>query len=260
MSEVADSSSTAAPVLPPPATAPSKGPFARLIGALFSPGETFEDIARKPDVLVPILVFVLIGYACTVITVPRMTFDTLLETQHEAMRKQNPQMTDKDFESVDRITMAFTKVMTWLGPLVGVVMYLVFAGVFYLVFRMFGGQGTFKQALSATLYAWVPMILFSIVMTVVIAMRGTFDPIEMPILVKSNPAFLTDMKEHPVLFSFFSSLDVFTVWVLALMSFGYSSMSKLSRVKSFVIVFSVYFAWVFVKLGFAAMNAARMKA
>lgn len=254
MSEIVDPSTT------PSVSAPTKNTFARLAGALFAPAETFEDIARKPDVLIPILLFVLIGYISAFITVPRMDFDAMMEQQHEVMKAKNPNMTEKDFEPIDKMTRAFTKVVSWLGPLIGVLFYVVIAAVFLLAFRLFGGQGTFTQSLSATLYAWVPLVLFSIVMTAIIAMKGSWDPTQLATLVKSNPAFLVDMKAQPVLFALLSSFDVFTIWTLVLMSFGYAAMSKLSRAKSAVLVFSIYFAWVFVKLGLAAINAARMKA
>jgi hypothetical protein len=236
----------------PPVMAPPKSFFARLAGAIFSPGETFEDIARKPDVLMPLLLFVLIGYACSFITIPRMDMDNVIEQQHAAMRAKNPQMQEKDFETIDRMTRAFAKVVGWIGPVLGVVSYLILAGVFLLAFRLFGGQGTFVQSLSATLYAWVPLVLFSILMTIIIAARGTWDPSGVATLVKSNPAFLVEMKEQPVLYSLLSSFDVFTFWTLALLSL-------FSRAKSAILVFSIYFAYVFVKLGFAAMGAARMK-
>jgi hypothetical protein len=226
---------------------------------VFSPAETFEDIARKPDVLMPLLLFVLIGYAGSFITIPRLDLDSVIEQQHAVMKAKNPQMQEKDFETIDRMTRAFTKVIGWIGPVLGVAIYLILAGVFLLAFRLFGGQGTYLQALSATLYSWVPLILFSILMTIIIAVRGSFDPTTAATIVRSNPAFLVDMKEQPVLYSLLSSLDLFTFWTLTLMSFGYAAMSRFSRVKSAIFVFCIYFGYVFVKLGFAAMNASRMK-
>ncbi|HEV8482119.1 MAG TPA: hypothetical protein VGV87_01065, partial [Blastocatellia bacterium] len=37
------------------------GPLQRLIGILFSPGETFVDINRKPTWLAPLLISIVIG-------------------------------------------------------------------------------------------------------------------------------------------------------------------------------------------------------
>lgn len=239
--------------------APAKNPFQRMAGALFAPAETFADIARKPDFLVPLIVFVLIGYATSIFTVPRLNLDAMLEQQHEAMRAKNPQLTDKDFESMDRFTIAITKFMSWIGPLLGIALLAALAAIFYLAFRLMGGEGTFPQAFSATLYAWMPMVIFSIVMTVVIVARGSWDPTLAATLVKSNPAFLVDMKAQPALFSLLASLDIFTIWVLVLFTYGYAAMSRFSRAKSAAIVFTLYFVFVFVKVGFAALAAGMQK-
>jgi hypothetical protein len=254
MTEAADSSS-----LSPAPAGRALNPFQRLAGALFAPAETFADIARKPDVLVPLLLFILIGYATTLVVMPRMDFSTVLDQQREAMHKQKPEMTDKDFEPIARMTMAFAKVAGWVGPLIGAIFYIIIAAIFLLIFRLFGGEGTFVQSLSATLYGWVPMLLFSILMAIVVGVRGTFDPSTAATIVKSNPAFLVDMKEQPVLFSLLSSLDLFTIWTLVLFSIGYAAMSRLSKKTSAILVFGAYFAMVVVKLGFAALTASRMK-
>ena len=68
--------------------APKKNSFERIAGALFSPGETFADIARKPDFLVPLLVIIIIGYVCTFVMVPRMDWDAVGAQQEQALKKQ----------------------------------------------------------------------------------------------------------------------------------------------------------------------------
>jgi hypothetical protein len=92
-------------------------------------------------------------------------------------------------------------------------------------------------------------------MAIVVASRGAFNPTEAATLVKSNPAFLVEQKAQPALFSLLSSLDVFTIWTLVLAVFGFSAMSRLSRKTSAVIIFSLWIAFVFVKIGIAALTA-----
>ena len=245
-----------APV-PPVAAEPSKNVFQRIVGVLFSPGETFADIARRPDILWPLLLLLVIGYATTFMLVPRMDMDAALAEQAAQMKKQNPNMTDDDIERIGRIGKASMKVMQFIGPLIGVIMYLVIALVLWGAARMMGGQGEYKQALSATLYAWVPLVLFSIILTIVAVARGSIDPTEMAVAVKSNPAFLVDMKEHPVLFSLLSNFDIFTIWTIVLLAFGFSAVTRLSKAKMATIIVVLYAIVILAKLGFAAMGAAR---
>jgi hypothetical protein len=249
--------SAAAPVTDPPA----KNSFQRIVGVLFAPAETFRDIARKPDILVPLLLIVIVTYVTVALTAPRMDWDAVVAQQEEAMRKQNPNMTDADMERVAKFTKAGGTVFAYTMPLFFIAWYAIVAGVLLLAVRLFGGEGTYKQAFSATLYAWMPMLLAGIVGTVVVLVRGgLIDPQAMQTLVKSNPAFLVDIKEQPILFSLLSSLDIFTIWYLILLVIGFAALSRLSKTKVAVIVISLWLVTVVIKVGMAALGAARMKA
>jgi hypothetical protein len=246
------------PGAPPPDTK-KKNVFERIAGVLFAPAETFQDIARKPDILAPLLIILLVGYVSTALVMPKLDIDAITSQQAEQMRKQNPNLGEEDMARMERMTAAGAKVFGWLGPVMGVIWYAILAGILLLAFRLFGGEGTYKQALSTTLYAWIPLVLFSIIVTIVVTARGTFDPTTAATLVKSNPAFLVDMKEQPLLFSLLSNFDVFTIWTIFLLIVGFSTLSKTSRAKAATIVLSLWAAMIVVKLGFAALGASRMK-
>lgn len=256
MSENADALQSPTLPLPPP-----KNFFQRFIGVIISPTETFQDIARKPDVLVPMIVFVLLSYATSFFTIPKIDWESVTAQQTEAMKAKNPNMSQSDIDRVTKITQAFGKVMGWIGPIIGIIMWLIIAGVLFLAFKLFGGQQTFKQALSTLLYSWVPMVLYGIVLAIIIAARpGNWDPTHMATIVKSNPAFLVDMKEHAALFSLLSAIDIFTIWTLILLIIGFAICSKTSRAKAATIIISLWAIVVLVKAAFAALGAARMKA
>ena len=254
MTDIADASTT-----PQPA-APTKNTLQRIAGVLFAPAETFQDIARKPNILGPMLIIVLLGYISTFFIVQRMDWNAVSEAQMEAMKKQNPNMSQEDIARVEKMTSAMGKVVGWISPLMGVVWYVILAGVLLLVFRMMGGEGNFQQALSTTLYAWMPLLIFGLILTIVIIARGTVDPTQMATVLKSNPAFLVDMKEQAVLFSLLSNFDLFTIWTVVLLIIGFSTFTKTSRGKAAAIVISLWAVFILIKLGFAALGAARMNA
>jgi hypothetical protein len=81
----------------------------------------------------------------------------------------------------------------------------------------------------------------------------------MATVLKSNPAFLVDMKEHAVLFSLLSSLDIFTIWTIVLLIIGFAALTRSSKAKSAAIVIPLWAVVILIKVGFAAMGAARMK-
>jgi len=243
----------------PPPPEKTQNVFERIAGVLFAPAETFRDIARRPDILGPLLVILILGYATTAVVMPKMDFSSVIAQQAEQMRKQNPNMDEEQLQKMERITTASMKVFGWVAPVVMVAWYALVALVLMFAFRLFGGEVGYKQALSVTLYSWMPLVLFGIILTVVVLARGTFDPATAATLVKSNLAFLVDMKEQPVLFSLLSSFDVFTIWMIALLSIGFATVANVSKAKAAAIVISLWIATIFVKVGFAALGASRMK-
>lgn len=244
------------PYSTPPPEAPPKNSFQRIAGVLFAPAETFRDIARRPDFLVPLLVILAVMYLSVVLTGNRIDWDAAIDQQVETIKKQRPEMAEADIRRQAEMGRAIGKVSIWFAPLLFVAGYAIVAGVLLLAVRLFGGEGTYKQAFSATLYAWMPVVLAAIIGTIVILARGgLIDPTTMQTLVKSNPGFLVDMKEQPILFAALSSLDLFGLWRLALLVFGFAALSKISRMKTAVIVISLWLALTLVKLGFAAFQA-----
>lgn len=241
---------------PPPVEAvETKGAFERIIGVLFSPGETFRDIARRPSFIVPLLLIVILGFVSTALTLPKFDYESFLQQQADVMKKKNPNFRDSDLEGMTPMLTASVKVMSWLGPLLIVLWWVIIAAILMLGTKIMGGRGTFKQAFAATVHAWIPMTIFGIILTIVIVMRGSFDPLSAATLVKSNPAFLVDMKAQPVLFAILSSLDIFTIWFVALLVIGFSELSGLSRGKTAAVVVGLWVVQILIKTGFAAMNA-----
>jgi hypothetical protein len=243
---------------PAPAAEPKPNSFARMVGALFSPNETFASVARRPDWVVPLLVIVLIGYASSFLIIPRLDWEAVSAAQAEQIKAKNPNMSQEDLDRMSRMGMAVGKVIGWIAPVVAIIWYLIVAGVLLLAFRLFGGEGTFKQAFSATLYAWMPLVLNGIVLTIVaVARGGKIDPTQMATLVKSNPAFLVSMKDQPLLYALFSSLDIFTIWTVVLLIIGFAALSRSSKAKSAAIVISLWVVCILLKLIGPAIQSLR---
>jgi hypothetical protein len=246
--------STGEAAAPPPATAAKTNVFQRMAGVLFSPAETFADIARQPNILAPLIVYVVMGLISAAIITPRFDFSSIREQQVETMRKRNMKMSEADLDRMARFGEATAKVMLWSTAVLQIAFFALVAGVLLLAFRAMGGEGRFAQAFSATLYAWVPLLIAGIVMAIVILARGSFDPATAGTMVKSNPAFLVDMKEQPVLFTLLSAIDVFSIWVVILFVFGFRALSRLSTGVSAAIVVFFWAFLVAIRVAIAAMS------
>jgi hypothetical protein len=161
-------------------------------------------------------------------------------------------------DQLDRQIEMAKKVQRFTAPLVVVFVPLtlaVVAGVFLLAFRMFGGEGTFRQSFALTAYGWVPLALSGIVTTIIVMTRGLVTQDEVASILRSNLGFLVDSHDHAILYTLLSQLDVFTIWTLSLFAIGYSFMSRLSRAASASIVVGIWMAVVLFKLAFAALTS-----
>jgi hypothetical protein len=249
---ISDSPATAPPP-PPAAPGPKPNGFQRIIGVLISPDETFASIARQPDFLAPLLLIIVLSTVGGFIFAQRVDFTA---PAREAM-EQRGNMSEAQMESAVKISAMIGKIVSYASPLVSVIILLVIAAVMLLAFRLMGGEGNFKQAFSVTLYAWMPLILFNVILVVIIAVKSGVTALDLPTLVMSNPAFLVTMKEHPLLFSLLAVIDIFAIWSLVLFIFGFSYVAGFSKSKSASVVITVWVIWTCIRLIGPAIRALR---
>lgn len=236
---------------------PKTNVFQRIAGVLFAPAKTFEEIARRPDILAPLAILVLISIVVTAMIVPKMDFETTVREQMEASGRQ---MSDADMDRAAKFGAAFAKTTAYASPILTIPILAIIAGILLLAFRLFGGEGGFKQAFSVTIYAWFPHVILSIITAVIVMSRGTVTAMEMQSAVLSNLGAFVDMKEQAVLYAVLSSIDLFTIWTLTLLTFGFAAVSKLTRAKSAILIVSLWLVTVVVKVAFAAIGAAKVQA
>jgi len=242
---------TEIPPGPPAAAPPRPNGFARIIGVLFSPNETFASIARQPDWATPLIVILVVSLVAGVIFAQRVDFTA---PAREAMEQRN--MPQDQIDRAVRITGAISKVASYCAPIISVIFLLIIAAIMLVAFRLFGGEGDFRQSFAVTCYAWMPGTIKSIILTAIVAARGA-SAMDLATLLRSNLAFLTSMKANPLLFVLLSKLDIFTFWLLALFIIGFAYVAKFSKAKSAAIVIGLWIVATLLSLIGPAIQMAR---
>lgn len=246
---------TATDVVPPSSAEPEKpNTFGRIIGVLSNPIATFESIVQRPNILGPLLIFIIISIASAVAVAVKVDFNALAREAVE----QNPSIPADKVDGAVNMTKGIMTVSMYASPVLIVLMLVITAGVCLLAFKMFGGEGDFNQALSVTIYAWFPRLIRGILGAIVMLSKGTTSLYELQNPVMSNLGFLFDPKTQPVQYALGTALDVFNLWSLVLLIIGLSAMSKLSKVKSAVIVIVLWLVVNLVSLIGPAMQAKRL--
>src|SRR3954447_19447779 len=178
-----------------PAPEPKPNPMQRIIGVLFSPDATMASIARRPDFVLPLVLLLITALVAGFVIAPHVDFASATRESMEQNKNMSPEQIDKAV----RITTSIGKIFTYLSPVLSLIGLLIIAGILLLAFRLFGGEGDFKQAFSVTCYSSVPSIIKSVVTLIIIVVRGGIVPAQaLATIVRSNLGFLADMKTNPM--------------------------------------------------------------
>lgn len=244
--------------LPTPEPAANDNSFRRLIGAIISPKETFESIARRPTWIVPVLLIVVFSLLLVFLFSQRVGWRSLIVRQDEQNSRVQKQMENMTAEQRDNMIDTQTKFaapfgygVTLVGPFIALV---VVAAVLMLAFTIvLGTKVGFKQSMGIVSYSWTPGII-GVFLGILILYLKDPSTIDLEHLVATNAgAFLSDSAPK-WLNTLLTSFDLFTFWNMILMAFGFSAIDpkKASWGKAFATVFALWFIFVLVKTGFSA--------
>jgi hypothetical protein len=221
--------------------------FSRLTGVFFEPGKTFADIVARPRWLVPMLLLILIGLAASVEMGQRIGWDRIIRHAFETnarAQSMDPQAREKAIQ----IQVKFASVSAYAGPVVAVPIYfLVVAGVLLGIFAgILSVPMKFKQALAVVAYANLPGVISGILLMVVMLLKNP-DEFNFQNPLAFNPgAFMDPLTSSKSLYSLATSLDLFTLWVIVLLTIGFKSAAprKLSFAGAFLAVLLPWCVWV----------------
>jgi hypothetical protein len=239
---------------------PAISPFGRVVGVFFSPKPTFQDIARRPAWVAPIIVLLLISIGLSVTLVRRADWVEVSKDQIAKSKfasRQIDSLTDDQKAQEYEKAAARGKIIRYVRGFIGWPLLLLVSSALYLgVFKLIGGARTnFATAFAVTTFAHLPMGLRELIAIPVLFFKdpGSIDPEN---YLASNPAaiFGSDLATWQLVP--LGSLDVFGLWALILMAVGFSATDpkKLPLGKSLGIVAGVFcsivlfftmLAWVF---------------
>lgn len=251
------------------------GALARLTGTLLSPGETFADVNRKPTWLSPLLIVMLLGLAATLFMEWRVKpdWDRFFRNQiTKSIEKSGRTMTKEEIDSAVAMQIQFAKTdltspLSALFTAVRLVVYTVFvcvlpAGIFALGLMLVQAQTTFKKILSIISWSTAATGLVGLLVFVGALMIQDQDrlrdvnPTEIATLVPTNLGVILPQDISPFVSSLIASIDVFAIWFLILLIIGFVAISGAKRItqgKVASVVLSLWFVWIIIKAGFAAV-------
>jgi hypothetical protein len=240
------------------------GPLSRLTGTLLSPGETFEDVNRKPTWIAPMIIAIITVLASTLFFSWRVKPDW-----DQIMRNQIKKRLERSGQTLSEEQMQqqveFAKKIAQFSPVIGAVftpiIYVVLAGIFALGLMFIQAKTTYKKILSVVSWSLAATGVVATIVTMASLMvrdeegLRSLDPTQSAGIVPSNVAAFLPSETSAVIKSLAGSIDVFTIWVLILLSIGFAAIAgsrKVTTGKAATVVFGFWAVFVLIKCGWAA--------
>ena len=241
----------------PPESAPEAqmGFAQRLVGVTFEPKKTFEDINRKSTWLGVFIMLSVMAMAMNYTLTTRMDRETRIRKSMEMMpihlsEEQIQQAIARPPNVTEKIGFLFT-------PLVVLVIFYVLAAIFLLAFVLTGASIPYKKILSTYYWSAAPPTIVSNLLAILFMFVKDPDTLELDPTknVASNLGLLVSEKGHPALNSLLRSIDIFSIWTIALLSIGFAAVSerKLTTKKAATIVIVLWLLGVLLKAGYNAL-------
>ncbi len=221
-----------------------------LIGALSSPAEAFSSIARRPTWLLALLVLVALSAAAVWSLYSKVDASEFLAYLEAQGRPLPPSVSGEQI-------LGWTRVSSVVGAAVVVpLLYLAVAGIFLMLFRMSGSALDFKRSLSVTVHGLLPFGIAAVIGIGLATFREqvAMREVESGGLVPSSLAVLLGDEAGSVIRALASSVDLFSIWCIMLLALGFSTVAKVSRGKSYLMVGLVWGLGVLIKVGLASLR------
>lgn len=249
---------------PLPAQVPSPAPvtpetpggfFQNLVDVYFSPREAFTRIVRSPRFLVPLAAYLLLVLGFTGIWMSKIEPREFMKMQLEESGQWDKIPAERR-EAVLEAAPTQIKIFGWLGPVVFVpLMLVVTAAVLMFVFRFFYSSETvFKQAFAIVSWVFFAVALVTTpLLLLVLQLKGDWN-VNPQDAVQANLGLLLDKSTAAKpLWALFTSIDVFSLWMVFLLAVGFA---VASRKKTSAALWGVAIPWlliVLIKVGWAAL-------
>jgi hypothetical protein len=242
---------------PADADTPAQSFPQRLMGIFVSPGETFADVALKPDFAAPLILAVLGAVAVTETMLWKIGMERIVRTSIEQSGRASnmtPEQIDQAVSQGARIGAIFAHLS---GFLVVPLSLLVIAGLGILILNLiFGARTKFKTVFSLICYANLVNLLGAL-MAVAVILFGDPDHFNAQNPVPSNVGFFLNPREvSKPLYSLASSADIFTIWFLSLIAVSLSegTCRKVKPLSIFLTFAVLWVLWVLVKMGLSMLG------
>ncbi|HXB71060.1 MAG TPA: Yip1 family protein [Candidatus Acidoferrales bacterium] len=195
------------------------GELPRIIGVFFEPAKAFEDVARRPGFLTPLLLILVANLVYYALYSQHVGWERLVRHQIEASSRGSQLTPEEREQNVQIGAKAGPLLPAFL--LAGVPLgYLICGAVLLRMVKRKSATVTFKQVFAVMCYSAIPDLLF-VALAIVVMFLKSPDDFDIRNPLPSNPGALMDPNTKSYfLHTLANSLDLFSAWKIILIALG----------------------------------------
>ena len=233
------------------------GELSRITGVFFEPAKTFEDVAKRPSFLVPMLLVMVASLVYTTLYSQHVGWERMIRHQVETSPRaaqQTPEQREQGIRMGAKIAPIFGYAISLVGIPLG---YVICAAVLLVMLKIMSANVTFKQVFAVISYSAIPGLIFIALAIVVMFLKNPDDfDIKNPLVF--NPGALMDpATSSKFLYSLASSLDLFSAWRIILVAIGLKAAAgkSLSFTAALIAVLIPWGIWVLGSASLAGLGS-----
>ena len=211
--------------------------FEDIVEIFVSPAQVFAR-RKGRGFWLALLIYTVIIAALAIATRPLMqpVYDAVWQQSSAQIMKQNPQITPEQLQKGRAIQDKFA--------VVGVVIFtpvivLVTGLILWIVGKLFDADEPLGDAMMVSTFSFFPKIL-AVVAGALIAMFADPAGITSQFSVTVGPGYFIDATTQPILAAVVGRLDIFTIWVTALLAIGLHVVGKIPLSKAAIAAIIVW--------------------
>jgi hypothetical protein len=228
----------------------------RVVDTFVAPTKTFIDIRRNASWWLPFLLSILVSVAFAASIDRKIGFDQVAQTNINRSAQTQQSMSnlpDAQREQTIHKIGAFTRVVSYLYPVLGLIFALICAGILMLTFNFgLGAKASYKEYLAVWFYAGLPFLIKFLLAATAIFAGVSAEQFDINNPVGTNVGWYLTSDVPLWVRTLFSSADIFTLWVVLLLILGCSTIARVKRSSAAIVIIGW---WVLIILGGTIMAA-----
>ncbi len=220
---------------------PQMSEVATLGNIFIEPGNTFEDLRRKPRFLLAGFIIILAITAFNAIFIQKIGLENIVRARLEANASVQQMPADQKEKMIEQQSGTIAEVISYIAPpIVFVIIFLVGGLIYWLGANAMGGTSGFLKGLSVWIYSSLPPSIIFVIANLLVLMLKSVEEIDLATaqsgLVQANPSMFINAKTMPALAAALSAFDLFAIWGWVLAAIGLQKVAKLSSGAAWAVV------------------------